>query len=185
MESVPEGVANPYRLLAVRRLLALATPPSPVFDRLTSLAAQLVEAPIALLTIVDSDRQYFLGAYGLPGELQAERRTGIRYSICQHAVVVGRPLIVVDAHADPVLRWNAAVTELGVAAYAGLPLITWDGQAVGTLCVMDMVARDWTDDQLVALSHLADIAMDEIFLLEGAADDRGEREAVGSRWCRA
>jgi GAF domain-containing protein len=186
MDTVPGAITNPHRLVAVRRLLLLDTPPSPTFDRLTSLAAQLVEAPISLLTLVDSDRQFFLSAFGLPDPVRGQRETGIEFSICQHAVATRRPLIVADAHADPVLKWNAAVTELGITAYAGMPLITHDGHAVGTLCVLDVVVRDWTDDQLVALSHLADIAMDEIrlHLHDRAADRRREWHGVDSRWCR-
>jgi GAF domain-containing protein len=172
--------------VAVRRLLLLDSPRSPTFDRLTSLAAQLVDAPISLLTLVDSDRQFFLSAFGLPDVMRDQRQTGIEYSICQHAVATGRPLIVADAHADPMLRDNAAVTQLGITAYAGMPLITRDGHTVGTLCVLDTVIRDWTDDQLVALSHLADIAMDEIRLHihDRAADRRREWHGVDSRWCR-
>jgi GAF domain-containing protein len=170
-------------LAVVRRLLEVR-PASPVLDRLTRLAAQLVEAPISLLTLVDSDRQIFLSAYGLPEPIRGEREMGLEYSICQHAVASGRPLIVADAHTDAVLKRNAAVTQFGVTAYAGMPLLTWDGHAVGTLCVIDMVVRDWTDDHLVALSHLADIAMDEIaFEIGGVRDaafDQGR--AAGSRW---
>ena len=186
MDRVPSLVSDAHRLAAVRRLLVVHRPPNPVLDRLTRLAAQLVEAPIALLTLVDSDRQVFLSAYGLPEPLQAAHETGIEYSICQHAVATGRPLIVADAHADAVLRRNAAVTQFGVTAYAGMPLITWDGHAVGTLCVIDVVVRDWTDDHLVALSHLADIAMDEILVEIGDHDGDGTDRwrAVRSRWWR-
>ena len=155
MDRMPSPVTDADRLAAVRRLLVVHRPPNPVLDRLTRLAAQLVEAPISLLTLVDSDRQIFLSAYGLPEPIRSERETGIEYSICQHAVASGRPLIVADARADAVLGRNPAVIEFGVTAYAGMPLITWDGHAVGTLCVIDMVARDWTDDHLVALSHLS------------------------------
>ena len=185
MDTVSDAVSNPLRLGAVRRLGLLDSPPSPTFDRLTALAAQLVEAPISLLTLVDSDRQFFLGSYGLPEAIRARRETGIEYSICQHAVASGRPLIVADAYADEVLKWNAAVTGLGVRAYAGMPLITRDGYVVGTLCVIDMVVRDWTDDHLVALSHLADIAMDEILLrVKHVGAGGGVTPGVASRWFR-
>jgi GAF domain-containing protein len=187
MNGVPEAVMSSARLDAVRRLLGLHRVPNPVLDRVTRLAAQLVEAPIALLTLVNRDRQYILSAYGLPPAIEAERQTGIEYSICQHAVASGRPLIVVNARDDEVLRHHAAVTHFGVTAYAGMPLLTRDGHPVGTLCVVDLVGRDWTDDQLVALSHLADIAMEEML---AQTDDRpavGEDEwhAVASRWWRS
>jgi GAF domain-containing protein len=157
-------VTDPARLAALRRLLLLDSPPSRAFDRLTALAAQLLEAPVSLLTLVDAERQFFLSAFGLTEPLRSVRQTPLEYSICQYAVATGRPLIVGDARADPVLSGNPAVTELGVAAYAGIPLVAAGGHTVGTLCVVDFVTRDWTADQLATLAHLADITMDEMRL---------------------
>jgi GAF domain-containing protein len=84
---------------------------------------------------------------------------------------------VSDARLDVALSTNRAVTDLGVIAYAGIPLITVEGHAVGTLCVADIVPRDWTDDRLAILARLADITMDEIRLhfLERATARRRER----------
>lgn len=77
-----------------------------------------------------------------------------------YAVAPGRPLIVGDARADPVLTANLAVSEMGVSAYAGIPLTGSDGPAFGTLCVIDFTVRDWDDHQLAILARLADIATD-------------------------
>ena len=178
MQTVPDVVADPGRLDAVRRFLILHGGPNPVLDRLTGLAAQLLEAPVALLTLVDRDRQYVLSAYGVS---TAVAPTGLEYSICKHAVTSRRPLLVGDAQQLDLLRGHAAVIEYGVTAYAGMPLVTREGHAVGTLCVIDMVGRDWTGDQLVALSHLADIAMEAMLAL---VDGRGDEEwqAVASRF---
>jgi GAF domain-containing protein len=144
--------------------MLLDRPATPAFDRVTTLAAHLLEAPIALLTLVDEDRQFFLSSWGLPEPLATERQTPLDYSLCQHAVAAGRPLIVGDALADPVLSTNRTVVELGIRAYAGIPLITPDSHAVGTVCVLDFVTRDWPDDRITLLGHLADIAMDEVRL---------------------
>jgi GAF domain-containing protein len=183
MALAPAAVTDPDRLAALRRLVLLDSPPNPTFDRLTVLAAQLLEAPVALLTLVDADRQFFVSACGLPEPLQTARQTPLDYSICQYAVANQRPLIIGDAHDDPFLAANLAVTELGVTAYAGMPLVTSDGYAVGTLCVIDFVARDWTDDQLTILTHLADITMDEIRLhfLDRLAARRRQWRGVGLR----
>jgi GAF domain-containing protein len=157
-------VTDPRRVAAVRRLVPLYRPPCLTFDRLTELAAGLLTAPVALLTLVDSDRQFFVSSYGLGEPVRTERQTSLEYSICQHVVAAGRPLIVNDTALDARLEGSPAVIELGVAAYAGIPLTTGDGYSVGAFAVLDFVRRDWTDDRLAILAHLAAIAMDEIRL---------------------
>jgi GAF domain-containing protein len=164
MAAVWTAITDPERVAGLRRLALLDTPPNPTFDRLTELACQLLEVPMALITLVDCDRQFFLSASGLPEPFRATRQTPLEYSLCQFAVASRRPLIIGDTRADQLLAGNAAVALLGVAAYAGIPLITEDDHAVGTLCVLDVVARDWTDDQLATLAHLADVIIDEIRL---------------------
>jgi GAF domain-containing protein len=136
----------------------LDAPALPNLDRLVRLACDLLEAPIGLLTLVDRDRQFFLAAHGLPEPLASGRQTSLDYSICQYAVASGRPFIVGDTRADPVLAGSRAVTELGVTAYAGIPMIEPAGQAFGTFCVIDFTTRDWDDHQLAILARLAAIA---------------------------
>lgn len=162
--TVSPVVTDPQRLAAVRRLVPLYRPPSLTFDRLTRLAAELLEAPVALMTLVEADRQFFVSSYGLPEPLCSARQTPLEYSLCQHVVAGEGPLIVCDAASEPRLAGNLAVAELGVAAYAGMPLVAGDHHVVGALCVADFVPRDWTDDRLAILADLAAIAMDEIRL---------------------
>lgn len=163
--AVRAAVEDRYRVAAVRRLIPLYRPPSRVFDRLTALAAQLLEAPVALLTLVEDDRQFFISSYGLEEPIRSARQTPIEYSICQYAVAASRPLLVPDATKDPVLANHRAVTELGVVSYVGIPLITPNHWAVGTLCTIDFCSRDWTDAQVAALDMLAGVCMDEIRLV--------------------
>jgi GAF domain-containing protein len=158
------AIACPDRLAALRGLNLLDAPPLRPLDRLTGLAAQLLEAPIALITLIDADRQFFLSSSGLPEPVKTDRQTALTYSVCQYAVAAGRPLIVDDARVEPALADAPAVTELGMTAYAGIPLVTPEGHAIGTLCVMDVLPRHWSGDQLATLARLADIAMDEIRL---------------------
>jgi GAF domain-containing protein len=153
-----------HRLAAVRRLVPLYRPPNMTFDRLTRLAAELLDAPVALLTLVEDDRQFFVSSHGLGEPLRSNRQTSLDYSICQHTVAAGRPVVIGDARQDPRVDSNLAVTTLGVAAYAGIPLVTPDGYTVGALCVIDFGPRDWTDDKLAMLSDVADICMDELRL---------------------
>jgi len=157
-------LSDPERLAALRRLLLLDTGPSESFDRLARLAARVLHTPMALLTLVDADRQYFKAAFGLPEPLASVRETPLDYSICQYAVALGGPLVVCDARVEHWLDDNPAVTMLGVSAYAGIPLVTAEGHAVGTLCVLDVSPRDWSDVDLANLDDLAGVAMQEIRL---------------------
>ena len=159
---------SPERVAAVRQLIA-ERPPQRVLDRITTLAAELLEVPIVLVTLIEPYRQTFLSSWGLPEAIRSSGETSIEFSICQYAVATRKPLIIGDTATDPVLRTNRAVTELGVAAYAGIPLITPAAHAIGTLCVLDVVAREWRDDQLALLADLGKLIEDEIRLhhLEG------------------
>ena len=152
------------RLGALRRLVLLDTPSSESFDRLVRLAARVLECPISLLTLVDADRQFFKAAFGLPEPLASLRQTPLTHSICQYAVAREDRLVVCDAAVEHWLDDNLAVREFGVRAYVGVPLMSPDGHAVGTLCVADVVPREWTDDQVANLEDLAATTMREIRL---------------------
>ena len=133
-----------------------------LMDRLARLAADVLETPLALVCLVEAHRQVFLGAYGLSEKLSVTRQTPLAWSICQLAAASGRPLIVNDTHQHPNLVDHPAVKNLGVAAYAGIPLTVPGGQAIGTVCVIDYVRRDWIDDQLSFLACLARIITEEL-----------------------
>jgi GAF domain-containing protein len=77
--------------------------------------------------LVDVDRQFFLSSYGLPEPIRSARQTALEYLICQYVVAGGRPIIINDTSRDVRLRRHLAVTELGVAAYAGMPLLHANG----------------------------------------------------------
>ncbi|HWW53377.1 MAG TPA: GAF domain-containing protein [Acidimicrobiales bacterium] len=185
MSDVTATVRDPQRLAALRRLVLLDTGASESFDRLVGLAARTLGAPIAMLTLIDADRQYFKAAVGLPEPLASIRETPLDYSICQYAVALGRPLIICDTRVEHWLDDNPAVRELGVTAYAGMPLVTAEGYAVGTLCVLDYTARSWSDDDVRNLEDLAAVAMREIRLhrlerrLAHQRDWRGVGEGTG------
>src|SRR5258708_28854728 len=144
MSDLAERLQDPQRLAALRRLLLLDTAATESLDRLARLAARTLHTPMALMTLVDGDRQYFKAAFGLPAPLDDVRETPLTYSICQYAVVMGAPLVVCDARVEHWLDDNPAVTELGVMAYAGVPLVTAAGHAGGTRWVLARTAREWT-----------------------------------------
>lgn len=159
-----DTVQHPERLARLRVTGLLDAPTEEAFDRLTRLAAKLLEAPISTVTLVDTDRQFYLSCVGVPEPLASTRETPLEFSFCRHTVVLGRPLVVPDTRNHPIVGENPAIEQFGVHAYAGIPLLTSDGQALGTLCVMDLKVRNWTDDQISSLTDLAAAVSTEIEL---------------------
>jgi PAS domain S-box-containing protein len=153
------------RLDALRRACVLDTPPEEAFDRLTRLAARTLRAPVSLVSLVDADRQFFKSCAGaLPEPWHSARQTPLSHSFCQHAVTSGKPLVINDAREHPLVKDNGAVSDLGVIAYAGVPLTTAEGQVLGSFCVIDNQPRRWTDDDLEILHTLAASAVGELEL---------------------
>ena len=167
MDEILRVVRNLSRLSALQRTGLLDSPPDAAFDRLTRLATRILQAPVALVSLVDEDRQFFKSTAGLlPEPWQSRRGTPLSHSVCKHVVATAKELVVNDARAHPLLCGNMAIQELGLVAYAGAPLVTSDGHALGSLCVLDTKARDWTESELEVLRELAGIAMREIELRE-------------------
>ncbi|HVL75042.1 MAG TPA: EAL domain-containing protein [Noviherbaspirillum sp.] len=140
------------RLKALEALEILDTPSEPMFDRLTQLAATLCRTPIASISLIDGNRQWFKSRVGL--DLTEVART---VSICTYTLLQGRPVVVEDTLNDPNFRSNAFVVgPPHVRFYAGIPLITSDGQTVGTLSVMGRQPRRLSTTKLELLQLLAD-----------------------------
>jgi signal transduction histidine kinase len=152
------------RLAALQRTELLDSPPDHGFDRLTRLAARLLHAPVALVSLVDEDRQYFKSCIGLPEPWASERGTPLSHSFCQHAVLARAPLIIEDARVHPLVQDNLAIPDLNVVAYAGIPIFSPDGHAIGSFCVIDAEPRAWTDDQIEILRELATSVETEVAL---------------------
>jgi two-component system sensor histidine kinase UhpB len=161
---VIQALQEPARLDALRKLALANLQPEEPFDRLTRLAAFVCAAPTALLTFVADDAEHFKSTLGLPERLSHLRGTSLDYSICQYVLEAGAPLVVPDTAKHPLLRTSPAVTELGVAAYAGAPLVTSSGQCLGAMSVLAWEPREWTDDQVAMLEDLAATAVTELEL---------------------
>lgn len=140
------------RLEALRQYNILDTLPEQAYDDLTHLAAQICATPIASITLIDKDRQWFKSSIGM-----TDPQTPRDVSFCGHAVMNPRELLVVDdARIDARFADNPFVTgNPHIAFYAGAPLVTPDGHALGTICVIDQEARKLTDDQRQALEALS------------------------------
>lgn len=148
------------RLLALREMNILDSAEEAAFDRITRLAAALFEAPIALVSLVDAERQWFKSRVGLDA-----CETGRDASFCAHALGRSAPLVVEDAALDPKYQNNPLVTgQPHIRFYAGAQLRTSKNLDLGTLCVIDTKPRRTPGDQ--QLSFLQDLAATTVLLIE-------------------
>ena len=150
------GLDTPARREALARTRLLDAAPDPALDRLARLTAKTLNVPVSLISLVDADRQFFAACVGLAEPWATRRQTGLEHSFCQHAVSSRRPLVVNDAREHPVLRSNLAIRDLGVIAYAGVPLVDADGNALGSLCAIDSEPRVWTEHDVEVLGDMAE-----------------------------
>ena len=151
MPPAPLPYQEEQRLAALLSCNVLDTPPERRFDDLTALAARLCDTPIALVSLVDSDRQWFKSRHGLNAE-----QTPRDQAFCGYAILQDRLLIIPDATADPRTADNPLVTgEPGIRFYAGVPLRISPDEALGTLCVIDTRPRTLSPEQQSDLEALA------------------------------
>jgi signal transduction histidine kinase/CheY-like chemotaxis protein/GAF domain-containing protein len=150
------------RLEALHRSGLLGSAPEEAFDRLTREVVERLHVPTAVVSFVDERRQVFKSAVGLGPELAKCMETPLSHSFCQHVVAAAEPLVVVDARQHPIVQNNLAVPDLGVIAYAGVPLRSADGFVLGSLCAIDSKPREWSAEDLRILDALASEAEREI-----------------------
>jgi eukaryotic-like serine/threonine-protein kinase len=149
------------RIAALHRFEILDTPPDGAFDRITRIAAQVLDVPIAIITLVDNDRIWFKAAEGIEGVEQIDRVPGL----CASAILVDEPWIVEDARNDPRTLSNPLVAgDFGLRFYAASQLKTRDGYNLGTLCVIDRAPRSLDERQTQVLGDLAALVVDELEL---------------------
>jgi two-component system, sensor histidine kinase and response regulator len=161
---LPENEAA--RLESLHRYAILDTLPEQEFDDLSRLAASICGTPIALVSLVDENRQWFKAKVGIE-----DTETPRDIAFCAHAIHDSGVMIVPDALADERFRENPLVTgNPNVRFYAGAPLRTPDGFALGTLCVIDRVPRELSADQLEALKALSRLVVNELELRRSVGD---------------
>jgi diguanylate cyclase (GGDEF)-like protein/PAS domain S-box-containing protein len=146
------------RLSMLDALHLLDTPPEPVFDRVTRLASRLLDVPMALFSLVDADRQWFKSRIGLDAA-----QTPREHAFCAHAIGMSAPLVVNDALEDGRFSDNPLVNgPPNIRFYAGVPIRTTAGLAIGTLCALDTRPRTLSAEETEVLNDLAAILTKEV-----------------------
>jgi GAF domain-containing protein len=147
----------------LRRLSLVDSPPEPGFNRFTRLVCVVADVRMAMVSFVEekANRQFFKAASGLP---EGVNETTLDRSFCKIVTRTGEMLAVSDARSDDRVKDNPVIEELGVVAYLGAPVHGPDGEALGSLCAVDRVPRQWTDKQKRALTDLAASVTEHIAL---------------------
>ena len=167
MLAAPLPADDTARVAPLRSLNLLDTPPEERFDRLTRLAKRLFGVPIALVSLVDANRQWFKSCEGLN-----VKETPRDVSFCGHAILRDDILMIPDAMLDERFHDNPLVTEEPhIRFYAGCPLRVANGSKLGTLCLLDVKARELDDEERELLRDLARMAEQELAAVQMATMD--------------
>jgi predicted PurR-regulated permease PerM/methylmalonyl-CoA mutase cobalamin-binding subunit len=167
------------RMAELEGLNLLDTPPEENFDRITSRLTRLFKVPIALVTLVDNDRQWFKSHKGLPEDLEESRSTPRDVSLCGHVVANDDMLVVRDLARDPRFANNPFVKERGFRFYAGVPLHGPNGLTIGSLCIIDTKPRELSAQEQELLKTIAEDVMEDI-KRRRVLDDRTPRAVAES-----
>lgn len=130
-------------------------PPEEAYQRVVGLLRQALRVPLALVSLLEEERQVFNGSAGLPGYSVGEREMPLCHSLCRHVVEEGEPWSGEDIRTHPTMSDHPAVRDLGVVALAGVPIRGRTGEVLGALCAMDYVPRAWGPQELEMLEVLA------------------------------
>jgi diguanylate cyclase (GGDEF)-like protein len=155
------------RIDALRALNILDSSPEERFDRITRLARRMFGVPIALVTLIDTDRQWFLSSFGLD-----VKETSRDISFCGHAILGDEIFTVPDAALDPRFNDNPLVTDApNIRFYAGCPISVSNGSKLGTICLIDQSPREFDDEDKVLLRDLARLVEQEVAAVQLATLD--------------
>ena len=147
------------RLATLHSLEILDTPRDDRFDRFTRISARIFDMPVAIISLVDRDRQWFKSTAGFNAE-----ETPRKFSFCGHAILGNDVFEVRNARRDPRFRDNPFVIDQPhIRFYAGAPLEAPNGHKLGTLCIIDKIPRQLSDEEKTMLKNLADMVVSEMF----------------------
>lgn len=179
----PAPTTDRARVAALQKYAILDSEPEQAFDDLTLLAAYICKTPIALISLVDEDRQWFKSKVGM-----SLSETPREIAFCHTAIQQSEVMVVPDTLQDERFRNNPlVVSEPRIRFYAGAPLITEEGYALGTLCVVDRTPRDFGVDQKEVLQALGRLVLAQLefrrnlILLKEALTDRTREEQERER----
>jgi two-component system NtrC family sensor kinase len=174
----PAPISDEARVAALQKYAILDTEPEQTFDDLTHLASYICKTPIALISLVDEDRQWFKSKVGV-----SISQTAREIAFCSKAIQQTDVMVVPDTLKDERFRNNPlVVSEPRIRFYAGAPLITEEGYALGTLCVVDQSPRELSAEQKEALQALSRLVLAQmefrrnLMLLKEALTDRTKEE---------
>src|SRR5688500_13340652 len=157
-----DPVVDEERLQEIADLGMTAPEVDAELQRIATHAAERLNLPIGIVSIVLDRAQYYAASHGLTGWAAEVRGTPVEWSFCAHAVRRREPFVVEDARVNPLVRENPLVQNEGIRCYAGIPLITSRGHALGTLCVAGTEQHSFGPEDLDSLRALAREAMDHI-----------------------
>ena len=176
MTDMTNALSDPNRLASLHRTQLMDSPPEEAFDRFTRLASRILDAPVALVSLLDDKRQFFKSLFGLADPWSAAREAPPSY--CRHVVQSGGPLVISDARRDPRFSSEAAITEMNAVSYCGVPVVDPSGHVLGTVCVLDEEPRTWTPEDVTALQDIAQSVISEVHLRLVAEDLKDANAAL-------
>src|SRR5690348_386227 len=153
-EEGEEGLRSAARLEALPQV-RLSASADPGLERFARLVADTLGVPVALVSLVEADRQVFPGQVGLAEPWSSGRQTPLARLLCQRVAATGSPLVLADARQDEQARGTAAISDPEVIAYAGMPLTDSEDHVLGSLCAIDIQPRAWSPRELARLADLA------------------------------
>jgi signal transduction histidine kinase len=166
-----DALNDPERLAVLAATGLLDTGPEEAFDRLTRLASEFLDAPLAQVNLIDDHRQFSKSSL-VPEGWPEDPNTPLADCYCKWAVAAREPIAVGDARIDPRTCDTASLRELNLVSYLGIPLIMSTGHALGTLCVAGFETREWTEREVRLLTDLSASAANEVEMRLNAAARR-------------
>ncbi len=173
-EADPIGGTQPQAL----RWAGLSAASDTEMDRFARLVSRVLGVPVAFVSLVGKNQQILPGLFGLPEPWAGSRALPLSHPLCRYVVSSGQPVVVPDARVDGRLRTNPAIEDLGVVAYAGMPLTDGDGLVLGSLCAVDHEPRTWSEGELCDLEDLAAACSAELRLRVLSAQSRAAQKVL-------